>query len=89
MQAELESGLPPDVIEAIAAGRKIEAIKLLREQTGMGLKEARDIVDAVAPPEAGFAEHRASPRNDTGIGRLILVFALLGGLLAGYLLLQS
>jgi ribosomal protein L7/L12 len=26
-------------------GRKIEAIKLLREETGFGLKEAKDIVD--------------------------------------------
>ena len=28
-----------------AAGQKIQAIKRLREETGLGLKEAKDIVD--------------------------------------------
>ena len=31
--------------EAIFAGRKIEAIKLHREQTGLGLKESKDAVE--------------------------------------------
>jgi ribosomal protein L7/L12 len=31
----------------IAAGRKIEAIKLLRERTGIGLREARDAIEAM------------------------------------------
>jgi ribosomal protein L7/L12 len=38
--------LPPDVIQALQQGHKIEAIKLLRNQTGLGLKEAKDTVDA-------------------------------------------
>jgi ribosomal protein L7/L12 len=33
--------------ELLAAGRKIEAIKLYREQTGAGLKEAKDAVEAI------------------------------------------
>jgi large subunit ribosomal protein L7/L12 len=38
---------PPSqsVEELVRAGRKIEAIKLLREETGLGLKEAKDQVD--------------------------------------------
>jgi ribosomal protein L7/L12 len=52
----LDSGLPDDVRAALASGRKIEAIKLLRGHTGLGLKEAKDRVDA----------HEASaPRNST------------------------
>ena len=36
----------PDTIESLVrAGRKIEAIKLLREQKGIGLKEAKDEID--------------------------------------------
>jgi large subunit ribosomal protein L7/L12 len=36
----------PETIESLVrAGRKIEAIKLLREQTGLGLKEAKEHVD--------------------------------------------
>lgn len=42
---DLSGDLPADVTAAIAAGNKIEAIKLLRETSGMGLKEAKDRVD--------------------------------------------
>lgn len=42
-------GLPSDVVEALQAGNKIEAIKRLRAQTGMGLAEAKAAVDAAAP----------------------------------------
>ncbi len=41
-QAVLNS---PEVRAAIAQGRKIEAIKLVRERTGLGLKEARDLLE--------------------------------------------
>jgi ribosomal protein L7/L12 len=34
-----------DVRAALASGNKIEAIKLYRLQTGVGLKEAKDAVD--------------------------------------------
>ncbi|MEZ5682559.1 MAG: ribosomal protein L7/L12 [Erythrobacter sp.] len=35
----------PDVAAAISANRKIEAIKLVRLKTGLGLKEAKDLVE--------------------------------------------
>ena len=38
----------PDVVRLINAGKKIEAIKVYREHTGVGLKEAKDVVDEVA-----------------------------------------
>lgn len=41
----LSKELSPEVGRLLAQGRKIEAIKLIRERTGMGLKEAKDIVD--------------------------------------------
>ncbi|MBX7540859.1 ribosomal protein L7/L12 [Qipengyuania sp. GH29] len=34
-----------DVSAAIAGGRKIEAIKLVRERTGLGLAEAKELVE--------------------------------------------
>ena len=37
--------LPQPVREALEAGRLIEAIKLLRAETGLGLKDAKDIVE--------------------------------------------
>jgi ribosomal protein L7/L12 len=36
------------ILELLAAGRKIAAIKLYREQTSCGLKEAKDAVEALA-----------------------------------------
>ncbi|SRR5260221_5080852 len=41
-----DGSLPPDVIDALNKGRLIEAIKLLRTGNGIGLKEAKDIIDS-------------------------------------------
>jgi ribosomal protein L7/L12 len=35
----------PDVMRAMYAGRTIEAIKLYRHRTGVGLKEAKNAID--------------------------------------------
>jgi hypothetical protein len=40
----------PEVAQLLAASRKIEAIKIVRQRTGAGLREAKDYVDAI---EAG------------------------------------
>ncbi len=40
-------GVNPEVMERVKAGRKIEAIKLYRAQTGAGLKEAKDYVESL------------------------------------------
>lgn len=45
--AEVCPALRREIEGAIATGRKIEAIKLLREATGMGLKESKDAVEAM------------------------------------------
>jgi ribosomal protein L7/L12 len=39
--------VPADVQALLAQGQKIEAIKGVRELTGLGLKEAKDYVDAL------------------------------------------
>lgn len=38
-------GAPPEVVEAIRAGNKMEAIKLTRQATGIGLAEAQAAVE--------------------------------------------
>lgn len=35
------------VLQLTRAGQKIQAIKEVREQTGMGLKEAKDLVESL------------------------------------------
>ena len=37
----IETGLPDAVAAALRSGNKIEAIRLLRAQTGTGLKQAK------------------------------------------------
>lgn len=43
--APVETGLGPNVLEALQAGNMIEAIKRHRENTGLGLAEAKDAVE--------------------------------------------
>ncbi len=40
-----DAGLPPEAIAALRQGLKIDAIKIVREATGLGLKESKDRVD--------------------------------------------
>ena len=35
----------PEIRLALAGGNKIEAIKLVRERTGLGLKEAKELIE--------------------------------------------
>ena len=53
--ADLSPGQREQVERALAAGRKIEAIKLYREFTGLGLAEAKDAVDRMGPSADGAA----------------------------------
>lgn len=80
-----EDDLPPDVIRAIERGRKIEAIKLLRESTGLGLANAKVLVDKAArrhgPPSAavpGFVE------EETNVTSLLKALLLVVIVFAGY-----
>lgn len=41
------SGLSADVELLVMQGRKIEAIKLYRQQTGLGLREAKEAIDQI------------------------------------------
>ena len=71
--------LPADVVEAIEAGRKIEAIKLLRERSNLGLKEAKHAVEAyerhhpVHVPKDSFTEY--SPGNRLVVIGIIIAIA--------------
>lgn len=47
--------LPPEVVEALRSGHVIEALKRLREATGVGLAEAKALLEAQAAARAGQA----------------------------------
>jgi hypothetical protein len=39
------ANLSREIVDAVRAGQKIQAIKLYRESTGVGLKEAKDFIE--------------------------------------------
>ena len=69
----MNEALRAELLAIVREGRAIEAIKLCRERTGLGLKEARDLVDAlrdgreVATPSAAAP----TPPSDAEILRLV------------------
>jgi ribosomal protein L7/L12 len=76
------SSVPPAVLAALHQGQKIEAIRLLREHSGLGLKEAKDVVDALPqtagqPAQAGDLAP-GEVRRSTGLLRIVVVLVLLG-----------
>ncbi len=68
--ADVPAASLDEVRVLVAQGNKIAAIKLVREQTGMGLKEAKDYVEAlpatgpIAPPVGSAAPQPASDLSE-------------------------
>jgi hypothetical protein len=79
MNPELE--LSAQVLNAIHAGRKIDAIKLLRKERGLGLKEAKDIVDAYTMANPQLVVQR---RSSGGTGAIMVVLAIAAAAYAAY-----
>ena len=65
MATREDGTIPAAALEAIDAGRLIEAIKIVREATGLGLKEAKDVVEAHARRRRESRAHQAhgGPRD--------------------------
>lgn len=74
--------LPDDVLDALRGGQRIEAIKRLREATGLGLKEAKDLIEACETGATGGAAAPAAPMPTVVSGRGAGSGRLLGALLA-------
>jgi hypothetical protein len=88
--------------DALFAGRKIEAVKLYREYSGMGLKDAKDAVEELEKklmaesPErfqteqmgAGKQNASGSPNPGVQVGKGCFGMVFVGLALAGMLLLS-
>jgi ribosomal protein L7/L12 len=44
---EPDTGVSPEILDLVRQGRKIQAIKLYRLETGVGLREAKEFVDSL------------------------------------------
>lgn len=69
------------VIQAVDSGHKIEAIKRLREETGLGLKEAKNAVDSLAQQRQPDG---ASLPEQGGAGAIVKIVIAIGVLYLVY-----
>jgi hypothetical protein len=74
-----ETELSENVLAAIKAGRKIDAIKILREERNLGLKEAKHVVDKHIGENSHLSIDRSRP------GNISLTPLLLAALITGVL----
>ena len=66
--------IPQAAIDALKRGNKIEAIKLTRAATGMGLKESKEAVEALVDNDADVRasyESKANTLNGAGLVKLV------------------
>lgn len=81
---DLMRALPPDAAMALARGNKIEAIKLVRHETGLSLKEARDWVEAHArspvPVSTGLSPGEVPRDEGAWMGLVALAALIVAGL---------
>lgn len=76
--AEPDAPFPRAALDALDAGNKIEAIKILRAATGLGLKDAKEVVERQIAGEAPFLPHQLPARASNAFPAAA-VTALQGG----------
>ena len=65
------------VLEAIRAGQRIEALKRVREETGLGLKDAKMLVDQEIAVNHSTDPHYQQAPSQTPLFAIILVVGIL------------
>ena len=71
--------LTHEALIALRSGKLIDAIKITREKTGLGLKESKDLVDRYLdthPNEQVFIQEQLAQRSRSGIQFLVTVLFL-------------
>jgi hypothetical protein len=72
------------VITAIDADRKIEAIRVLRERTGIGLADAKHLVDRIARERQGQATMAPPMVEEGGAGGMLRMTMIIAVILGVY-----
>ena len=67
--------LPPAAVAALHEGRKIDAIKIVRQSSRLGLKEAKEAVERFERSHSGNGIERDGPvqRGGRGAGMVLLI----------------
>ncbi len=66
-----------EVLAAVDAGRKIEAIKILREKTGIGLADAKHAIDALSRERRNDPVIAAGMTEEGGAGGMIKMIVVI------------
>ena len=72
--------IPHEALDALRAGQLIDAIKITREKTGLGLKESKHFVERYLkehPQEQALIQEQLAQRSRGGIQIFILIFIIL------------
>ena len=77
---DVNLNIPAQAVIALENGSKIEAIKCVREQQGLGLKEAKDLVEQYieSSPQVKSRMLAANTNNAKKSLRGVIVIVLLG-----------
>jgi len=87
--AETNPQLPTSASAALNQGNKIEAIKIVRMQSGIGLKEAKDLVDAYIAANPGLQVTYSARQADAKRGMVLWLAIIVGIAILGYLYITS
>lgn len=71
MSADVE--FEPEVLTALNAGRKIDAIKTLRSLRGIGLKEAKELIDSYSETHASEDKSIEPAESNFSVAKLLFV----------------
>jgi len=71
MSDDLSPDVKNEIADAIFAHRKIEAIKLYREASGQGLKEAKEFVEALTTELREQSPEKFSAGSASGCGSAV------------------
>jgi len=80
----LSAILSAGAISALSRGNKIEAIKLVRIERGIGLKEAKDVVEEYLRTQPSLQGTFAAAQTQTQRSALLWLIALVGGAILLY-----
>lgn len=83
MNPEITSEVKKQIADHLFDGRKINAIKLIRRESGMGLKEAKEFVDGIEGELREKYPDKFVNKAGSGCGTAAVIFIVLT-IAAGY-----
>ncbi|MFV5191686.1 ribosomal protein L7/L12 [Acinetobacter courvalinii] len=72
--------IPPEALDVLREGQLIEAIKITREKTGLGLKESKDLIDQYLqahPQEQARVQEQVAQRSRGSVKIVVFIVVLL------------